>query len=550
MVASSKDLQLRELKDMLQELKIQIRVLTETLAAANRREQELQAQQEELRRERDNLKEQVDLLTKKLFGASSEKSSHEFPGQLSLFNEAETEQSPEEPQDNEPETSENKRSRKEKATHEEMFRGIPVEKVLIPLADDQKHCHVCGTEMVRIGEEFVRRELKFIPAKLRVIEYYTETYGCPNCKDAKGDTETAVIVKSEAPMGLIGKSFATPSLVAQVLYQKYGNSVPFYRQEKDWKQAGAALTRTSMANWAIYSSEHYFQVLYDHLHRLLLTREFLMADETPVQVLKEPGRRPETKSYMWLFRSGEDGLPPIVLYRYYQTRAGQNASDFLKGFHGYLQTDGYQGYNKVPEVHRCTCWAHIRRYFIEAVPKGKQFDYNQPAVQGVHYCDRLFQLEREITTKCKNDFEKRKTMRLEKEKPVLEAFWRWLDELNPVRNSKLDKAVTYIQNRREFAMTYLEDGRCSFSNNLSENAIRPFTVGRKNWLFSDSVNGAQASAVIYTMVEMAKAHGLRVNDYLQFILEQRPDSSWTEEQLNELLPWSEMLQHLKQSNVN
>ena len=270
-----------------------------------------------------------------------------------------------------------------------------------------------------------------------------------------------------------------------------------------------------------------------------------MADETRVQVLKEPGRSAESQSFMWLFRTGEDGQPTILLYGYTPTRSGSNAADFLNGFRGYLETDGYQGYNKVSGIKRCSCWAHIRRYFVDAIPKGKQLDYNQPAVQGVHYCDRLARLESTITSNCGADHEKRKQMRLEKEKPVLEAFWAWVDSQHPTRNTRLDKALTYVKNRRETSMTYLEDGRCSFTNNLSENAIRPFTLGRKNWLFSDSVEGAQASAITYTMVEMAKAHNLNIYGYLSYILEQRPDESWNDEQLAELAPWSEKLQTLK-----
>ena len=264
-------------------------------------------------------------------------------------------------------------------------------------------------------------------------------------------------------------------------------------------------------------------------------------------MLKEQDRNPQTQSFMWVFRSGEDGLPVIILYGYSPTRNGDNAGGFLQGFLGYLETDGYQGYNKVPGIKRCSCWSHIRRYFIDAIPKGKALDYTQPAVQGVRYCDHLFQLEDRINKQCRGDHEKRRLLRLEKEKPVLEAFWSWVDMQNPVRNSRMAKAVTYVQNRRDTAETYLEDGRCSFSNNLSENAIRPFTVGRKNWLFSDTVGGANASSVVYTMVEMAKAHDLNIYEYLKYVLEQRPAKTWTDDQLADLAPWSEKLQHLKNS---
>ncbi len=261
--------------------------------------------------------------------------------------------------------------------------------------------------------------------------------------------------------------------------------------------------------------------------------------------MHEEGRRAQTQSFMWLFRSGEDGLPEILLYGYSPTRSGSHAREFLEGYHGYLETDGYQGYNSLPGIKRSSCWARIRRYFIDAVPKGKQYDYSQPAVQGVQYCNRLFAIEDSINKKYPGDHEKRKQLRLEKEKPILEAFWSWLDQQKPVWNTRMDKAVNYVLNRRDTAETYLEDGRCSFTNNLSENAIRPFEVGRKNWLFSTSVNGANASAVVYTMVEMAKAHDLNIYEYLKFLLEYRLDKEMTDEQLAELEPWSEKLQSIK-----
>lgn len=426
-----------------------------------------------------------------------------------------------------------------------MFKGLKVNRIVLPLTEEEQICPVCGTQMELIGEEYVHRELVFVPAKCEINEYYSQNYSCPFCKEGKGDTEKAVIVKSKVPSALVGKGPASSSSVAWTMYQKYANSMPLYRQEKDWKQYGAEISRTTLANWIIYCAQHYFQPVYDYFHRELLKRSFLMGDETRVQVLNEPERRPQSQSFMWLFRSGEDGLPVIILYGYSPTRSGDNAVKFLDGFSGYLETDGYQGYNKVPGIKRCSCWAHIRRYFIDAIPKGKQFDYSQPAVQGVQYCDRLFRIEDSINKQHPGDYEKRKQLRLEKEKPILEAFWSWLDCQHPTRNTRMDKAVTYVQNRRSTAETYLEDGRCSFTNNLSENAIRPFTVGRKNWLFSSTVDGVNASAVVYSMVEMAKAHDLNIYGYLQHLLEQRPDQSWSDEQLADIAPWSEKLQHLK-----
>ena len=233
-----------------------------------------------------------------------------------------------------------------------------------------------------------------------------------------------------------------------------------------------------------------------------------------------------------------DGEPPIILYKYAETRAGDNAVEFLDGFKGYLMCDGYSGYNKVPNAKRTACWAHVRRYLTDAIPKGRQLDYAQPAVQGVFYINQLFHLEDVIKAK-NTSFDAIKKARLKKEQPIVEGFLSWVDQQTPVRGSRMDKAVTYIQNRRSDLTTYLEDGRCSFSNNLSENAIRPFTVGRKNWLFCDTPDGAQASAMVYTMVEMAKANGVNVYHYLTYLLEKMPNDSLNDEELELLAPWNE-----------
>ena len=535
MASSAKDIQLRELKDTVSQLKTMIAEQTELIKA-------LRLIIDEKTSHEKALQEQVDYLTKKLFGPSSERRSDDIPGQQNLFDEAEVEQ---DPSLLEGETVIREHTRKKKATHEELFKGLKVEKVVVPLPEEDQICPVCGTQMVLIGEEYVRRELEFIPATCKVIEYYSQSHGCPSCKEGLGDTEKPVIVKSQVPPALLGKGPASAAAAAWTMYQKYANGLPLYRQEKDWKQYGVQISRTTLANWIIYCSKNYFQPMYDYFHRELLKRSFAMADETRVQVLKEEGRRAQTQSFMWLFRSGEDGLAEIILYGCSPTRSGSHAKEFLEGYSGYLETDGYQGYNSLSGIRRCSCWTHIRRYFIDAVPKGKQYDYSQPAVQGVQYCNRLFAMEDSINKKYPGNYEKRKQLRLEKEKPVLEAFWSWLDQQKPVRNTRLDKAVNYVLNRRDIAETYLEDGRCSFTNNLSENAIRPFAVGRKNWLFSSSVDGANASAVVYTMVEMAKAHGMNIYGYLKFLLENRPGKNMTDEQLAELAPWSEKLQSIK-----
>lgn len=483
------------------------------------------------------MQEKLDYLTNRLFGTSSEKTKN-VEGQLSLFNEAEQDVSSAGGADGDDAIVVKEHVRRPKGTHEELFKGVPSRDEVIPLSKEQKVCPDCGAEMDVVGKEFVRKEFRFTPAKGEIVNIYRETAKCPVCSELPAMEKAIRFVKANVPEALIPHSYASASAVAWTMYQKYANALPLYRQEQDWKQIGVTLNRATLANWIIYCAGNYFSPLYEYFHRELIKRQFLMADETRIQVLGEPEREAETDSFMWLFRTGEDGLPPIILYKYTETRAKFNAESFLKGFAGYLETDCYQGYNNLPDVKRCCCWAHLRRYFIEAVPKGKELDYSVPAAQGVQYCNKLFEHERHSHEKG-HTFEQRKEYRLEKEKPVLDAFWEWVSQQAPKKGTRLEKAVNYAQNHRKEFLTYLEDGRCSFSNNLSENAIRPFTLGRKNWLFADTPKGADASAAVYTMVEMAKAHGLNIYKYLNYLLEHLPGTKMSDNALSKLAPWDQ-----------
>ena len=543
MARDTKELQFRELKDTISQLNITIVAQTQLIASLQKSLDAANEREAEQSKQLAAFKEQIDFLTKKLFGTSSERRMDDMEGQLHLFNEAEILQK-EVVMIPDIESTVKAHTRKAKTTLEEKIKGIPVEEILVDLSEEEKTCPQCNTQLKLIGRETIRHEIEYIPAQVKVKKYVSLHYGCPECKE----TEEPYIIKAKTEQKpLMKHSLASSSSVAWTMYQKYANGMPLYRQEKDWKQYGIELSRSTLANWIIYNASQYLDPLYEYFHRCLLKRKFLMADETTTQVLDEPGRRPQSKSYMWLYRTGEDGNPTIILYGYSETRSGDNAKAFLKGFQGYLACDGYQGYNKVPNMKRCSCWAHVRRYLIDAVPKGKEYDYSNPAVQGVQYCNKLFEYEDWINKK-NVSFEERKVLRLQKEKPILEAFWSWFDSQKPIKNSRMDKAVTYIQNRRDTLETYLEDGRCSFSNNLSENAIRPFTLGRKNWLFSESPEGAKASATVYTMVEMAKAHDLNIYKYLKYLLDQRPRLKWSDEQLEKLAPWSSEVKQLCNNN--
>ena len=525
MARSSKDIQLSELKDMISQLNITIKALNDTIAKQQA--------------ENDNLKAELAWFRQKMFGSSSERRIDGVEGQLNLFDNLSDEEK--EVELIEPEVIEQpKKSRRKKPTLQEQFKDIPTRQVQVnTLSNEDKLCPICGSEMLAIGTEVIRKEIVYTPPKLECIEYVATTYACSKCKD----TEEPQFIKDNGTPALIPGSYVSESLLANILYRKYGLYIPLYRQEQDFLQMSAPISRTSMARWIITAAQEYLQPVYDFFHRELLKRRFLMMDETPIQVLKEEGRRAQSKSYFWLIRTGEDRLNPIILYNYTPTRAGENAKQFLEGIEPgfYLMADGYQGYNKVKETKRCCCWAHIRRYLLEAIPKGHQKDYSNPAVQGVLYCNKLFEYERSYKEK-EYSVKQIYNRRLKDEKPVIEAFLLWLKQVNPGSNGKLKTAITYIKNREEFLMTYLEDGRCSLSNNLSENSIRPVTVGRKNWLFSDTPDGAHANAIYLTIVEMAKAYHLNLYEYLKYLLEHRPNSDMTDEELDSLAPWNEIVQ--------
>jgi len=522
---SSKDIQLLELKDLVLQLNNTIKMLNDTIA----RQQS----------ENDNLKAELAWFRQKMFGSSSERRMDTIAGQLSLFDTPSEEEKPIEVI--EPEVVElPKKSCKKKPTLKEQFQNIPTRQVTVDtLSAEDKICPLCGSEMLAIGTEVIRSEIVYTPPKLERIEYIATTYACPECKD----TEEPQFIKDNGTSALIPGSYVSESLLAYILYRKYGLYIPLYRQEQDFLQMSAPIGRTSMAHWIITAGQEYMQPMYDYFHRELLKRRFLMMDETPIQVLKEEGRRAQSKSYFWLVRTGEDGLNPITLYNYTATRAGENAKQFLKGIEPgfYLMADGYQGYNKVKETKRCCCWAHIRRYLLEAIPKGQEKDYSNPAVQGVLYCNKLFEYERTYKEKGLS-FKQIHNRRLKDQKPVIEGFLAWIKQVNPGSNGKLKKAITYVLNREDFLMTYLEDGRCSLSNNLSENSIRPVTVGRKNWLFSDTPEGASANALYLTIVEMAKAYDINLYDYLKYLLEHRPNKNMKDEELSMLAPWSKEVQ--------
>lgn len=490
--------------------------------------------QEELEAELHRLKEQLRLQQLKRFGISSEKLN---PDQLelTLFNEVEKEANPQLP---EPTLETITYRRKKQRGHRKMMlENLPVETIEYRLSPEEQVCSCCGGEMHEMGTE-IRQELKLVPAEVKVVKHVRHKYSCRPCEH----NEIEVNIKTASmPNPVISGSLASPSIVAHIMTQKYSEGMPLYRQEKQFSRMGLDLSRQTIANWMILGADRWLYSIYHRMHQLLLLLDIILADETTLQVLREPGRAATTNSYLWLYRTGIEG-PPIVLYDYKETRAGENPKEFLSGFKGYLQVDGYAGYHKVENVTLVGCMAHARRGFTDVL---KSLPANSPkpetATEGLQFCNKLYAIERELK---ELDPEERYEKRLEKSKPVLDAFLSWLQiqEQRVLPKSGLGKAIAYCLNQWDKLVAFLEDGRLEIDNNRSERSIKPVVIGRKAWLFANTPQGARASAIIYSIVETAKANGLNPYYYLRYLFEQLPNMDLTDEYaLDRLLPWSTTL---------
>jgi transposase len=511
--------------------------LQKRLEMLEKKNAELEAKlkkQNELETKLKWFEEQFRLQQQKRFGISSEKTN---PDQLELFNEVEKEANPDIP---EPalESITYQRRRKKRGHREAMLENLPVETVEYRLSDTEQVCSCCGGALHEMSTE-VRQELKYIPAELKVVKHVQYIYSCRHCE--RDEIETP-IVTAPMPRPVYSGSLASPSLMAHITNQKYVDGLPLYRQEKQFARFGVSLSRQTLANWMIYGANQWLNVLYDRMHQLLLKQDILHADETTLQVLREPGRPATSSSYLWLYRTGKEG-PPTILYDYQETRSGKNAKEFLTGFKGYLQVDGYAGYHKVPDVILVGCWAHARRKFdeaLKALPSSKRMT-SVTATEGLQFCNQLFAIERDLKDlKPDERYEKR----LERSKPVLDAFLSWLkiQKSKVLPKSALGQAITYCLNQWDKLEAFLRDGRLELDNNRSERSIKPFVIGRKNWLFSNTPKGARASAIIYSIVETAKENDLNPYYYLRYLFEMLPNIDTTNDSiLDKLLPWSKTL---------
>jgi transposase len=467
------------------------------------------------------LKEAIKLSREKMFGSSSEKTPD---GQLSLgfFDEAEKESNlkAEEPTV-ERVTKKKRKSRTENLAH------LETEMTEYDLSEKDKVCPNCHSKLKKITDE-ERQTIKLYKKVIRHLEKRA-VYACPKCE---------YFIKADMPKLPIEGSLADASTLSQVIVDKFANGIPLYRQSQDFERIGLSLSRQNLSNWILKSSD-LLDIVYQEMKKELLSKDILHADETTVQVLKESGKAAKSKSYMWLYQTGRYDIP-VVIYDYHPSRSGKIPQEFLKDFSGYLHVDGYSGYNHIDNVTLVGCLAHVRRYFNDAY---KLIEKNEDAklsntAKGLAYCNKLFSLEKESKTL---ELKDRYIFKQEKIKPMFDEFSTWLNQasINALPQSKYGKAITYALNQMPNLMHYLDKAELDIDNNRAERSIKPFVIGRKNWLFNHSVNGAHASARLYSIVQTCLINNVNPYNYLSDTLTKLANMTINQEtDIESLLPWN------------
>ena len=487
------------------------------------------------------LMEQVILGKQNRFGRSSEKMEdtsqicfREVDGTIVFFNEAEAvcDLNAAEPEDLELKSP---KQPKRKGKKEADLSGLPFRRIDHYLSEEELEAEF-GVKGWKQLPDAISRKYHFVPAKVEVEEHHIGVYA------SKTDE---YMVKADHPKALLHGSLVSPSLGAAIINGKYVNAVPLYRLEQEFQRYGLQITMQNMANWCIRLAEEYLSILYDHLHKELYFYHVIQADETPVLV-NHDGRKAGSKSWMWVYRSGHlYQKRQIVLYEYQQTRNASHPREFLKGYDGICVTDGYQVYHtlekELEELTIAGCWVHCRRRFDEAlklIPKSYQKESH--AFLLMKQIQAIYREEGKL-----NDLSSDERLRQRQAviKPLVDAFFAYLKTINVSKKDKFGDAVGYARNQEKYLRVFLTDGDVPIDNNASERAIRGFCIGKKNWQMIDTIHGAKSSAIIYSIVETAKANNLKPFDYVQHLLEEIPkhmndkDCSF----LEDLLPWSEKL---------
>jgi transposase len=450
------------------------------------------------------LLEEFKLAKHQIYSSSSEKNIT----QQDLFDEAGTEISDELIEQLDDSINIQSYKRKKHPTRKSIPQDLPREVIVHDIADAEKICR-CGSHLIRISEE-VTEQLKYIPAQLSVIQHVRPKYACKPCQE---NIKIALM-----PTLLLPKSIAAPELVAYTIIAKYCDHIPLYRQEAIWQRLGVDMPRSSTCGWLMKTAE-LCEPLIRLNHKKMISENYVQADETTVQVLNEVGRDNKTKSYMWCYRGG--GENPIIIYEYQPTRAGYHAEKFLEGFKGYLQSDAYSGYNFADrdiDITRIGCMAHARRKFADIVKLAKTRGL---AHEAVNFFKALYKIEKDARENNLTPSERFK-LRNENAPKILMAFKIWLEDYltkTPIQ-SKIYEAIRYTLSNLIFLNNYLLDGKIEIDNNLIENSIRPFALGRKNWIFMGSPSGAKAGSIFYSLIETCKANSIEPYKYFCSMLNQ------------------------------
>jgi len=483
----------------------------------------LMSEKKEWQQERQSLIEQFKLALDRQFAKRSEALKPYNEAQGDLFNEVECEAAKVED-----EVITTTTTTKRRGKRQPLPKDLPRETLVLDLDEHDKQCSCCQHTLHKIGEDRSEK-LEFTPAVLKVLEVVRPKYACRQCEQK---AETSRIHQQPAPISIIPKSFATESLLANIILGKYQYALPLYRQESLFTQSGIELSRTTMARWVIQVSEK-FKPLYEALKVHLLEQVVVQADETPLNVLKE-----DKQCYMWLYCSGADSpeatLPDmknIVLFDYQNSRARACPMNFLGDYSGHLQSDGYAAYDGLANVTNVGCFAHARRKFMEAKKlqgKGK----TGKADVALAKIQKLYALESRLKLA---SVEERWSERQSRAKPLLDDLYDWLTSQKVIESSHLGKAIKYTLGQWPKLIRYAEDGHLSIDNNRAERAIKSLVIGRKNWLFANNPNGADASALLYSIIETAKANGLILYDYMVKCMK---ELAKPEPNINSLLPWN------------
>ena len=484
----------------------------------------LQAQVDSLKNDKVDMQRQIDLLISKLnlsnskrFGKQSEKAPR------GTFNEAEDIKS-----ETEPKPKHHKKGKQSLPSHLER------EEVEHKLEDTS--CACCGHQMHICGSE-TSEQIKIIPAKISVIKHQQLKYVCRECEHTQ---VTNKVVTASKPKQPIPRSIASAETLAAVVTAKYCDALPLYRQVEIFKRGGLDISRATLANWCIKSGA-ILKPLVEAMQQILVEQHSLCADETRVQVLDEPDKLATSQSYMWVYRSNEVSEQPVVIYDYQPGRSRQNLKNFLQGFEGYLQCDGYSVYDNVDGILAVGCWAHTRRKYDEALRAEKKSKGR--AHKAISFISKLYQIENKIKSK-KLSVAERYQLRQEKSKPILDVFKQWLDETKEKLTAKsyIATAINYTLNQWEKLIRYIDDGELGIDNNITERDIRPFTTGRKNWMFSQSVKGAEASATLYSIVMTCRANDINPYFYFQHLFKTLPNMD-EQSDLTALMPWNVQLDY-------